>query len=236
MRCGFFKHFSFQMGCRTDPTFPPFKSYRLKCVQNQIRKTKILPSEVRQFRQEQISKAPEFDKRHKNGLVINEDIDSKVNSNKEMMRANKKLYRCRRCRVILFTQAGVLPHREGEALTWESLLEEREAAESAAAVAAEAEAADSADSNGDNLILDYALQRPAECKHGVFVEPVRWMEAAFRGVSGRLCCSRCGGKLGAFSWSCEVMCACGAVASPGFVVHLSRVDVCTMLKEVEADV
>ncbi len=75
-------------------------------------------------------------------------------------------------------------------------------------------------------------QTTSECRQGVFVEPARWMEHAFLSVSGRLCCQRCSSKLGHFSWNGEVRCACGCVASPGFVVNLGRVDVCTMLKDV----
>ena len=39
-----------RMKCRVDPTDKAFKCYRLECIQNQILRTKILPAEIRVFK------------------------------------------------------------------------------------------------------------------------------------------------------------------------------------------
>ena len=39
-----------RMRCRVDPTDKAYKCYRLECIQNQILRTKILPAEIRVFR------------------------------------------------------------------------------------------------------------------------------------------------------------------------------------------
>ena len=39
-----------RMKCRVDPTDKAYKCYRLECIQNQILRTKILPAEIRVFR------------------------------------------------------------------------------------------------------------------------------------------------------------------------------------------
>ena len=39
-----------RMRCRVDPADKAYKCYRLECIQNQILRTKILPAEIRVFR------------------------------------------------------------------------------------------------------------------------------------------------------------------------------------------
>ena len=39
-----------RMRCRVDPSDKAYKCYRLECIQNQILRTKILPAEIRVFR------------------------------------------------------------------------------------------------------------------------------------------------------------------------------------------
>ena len=82
-----------------------------------------------------------------------------------------------------------------------------------------------------------------QCRQGIFVEPMKWMgskNSAF--VNGgtateKILCERCNSKVGAFGWLNSVPCPCGVVMGPpGFFIQMSRVDRCTMVKEVEASI
>lgn len=53
-------------------------------------------------------------------------------------------------------------------------------------------------------------------------------------VESRLHCLKCDNKLGTFSWEGSVSCGCGGSMAPGFLLNLSRIDKCTMRKDVEA--
>ena len=72
------------------------------------------------------------------------------------------------------------------------------------------------------------------CKNGIFLEPLQWMSPCQSVSENKLHCAKCGSKLGSFAWDTPIKCACGASMAPGFHINLSRVDKCTMHKEIEA--
>ena len=90
-----------------------------------------------------------------------------------------------------------------------------------------------------NKDIDYSEQ----CKQGIFVEPMKWMgsrNAAFvngDAISEKLYCEKCSSKIGGFAWSKSIACSCGIeMGPPGFYIQISRVDRCTMIKEVEVSI
>ena len=90
-----------------------------------------------------------------------------------------------------------------------------------------------------NKDIDY----PEQCKQGIFVEPMKWMgsrNTAFvngDSISEKLYCEKCNSKIGGFAWSKSIVCSCGIeMGPPGFYIQISRVDRCTMIKEVEVSI
>ena len=82
-----------------------------------------------------------------------------------------------------------------------------------------------------------------QCKQGIFVEPMKWMGSKnpefINGdaTSEKLYCEKCNSKIGGFAWSKSIVCSCGIeMGPPGFYIQMSRVDRCTMIKEVEASI
>ena len=93
----------------------------------------------------------------------------------------------------------------------------------------------------DQLINDVELFE--QCKQGIFVEPMKWMggrnPAFINGDSSseKLHCEKCKTKIGGFAWSNTIACPCGIeIGPPGFYIQMSRVDRCTMIKEIEASI
>lgn len=161
----------------------------MTCIHNQLKHTKILPSEVRLFR-DACSAPP--------GSNTKEIIKS------GSLQRDGAMFRCKKCRIILASQACVLPHYPG-----------------------------SGNINWTDFISFNRVDYP--CKQGIFLEPLKWMSNAFVEMSDRLLCAKCGHKLGSFSWNDSVSCGCSKKMLPGFWINMARVDKCTMLKEVEAD-
>lgn len=193
-----------RMKCRVDPTDKAFKCYRLECIQNQILRTKILPAEIRVFKDQG------FDPNADVQPFMTSERRNRASANK--IRTSGPLFRCRKCRMVLASHASVLPHRSGASTPdWRELLESRQ-----------------------QKVDDQEMEK--ECKNGIFVEPMRWMTRAFATVADRIHCARCNAKLGSFSWNGAVKCGCGGQMTPGFVMSLSRLDKCPMLKEVEANI
>lgn len=83
----------YKMGCKLDPGHKAYKHYKLKCIQNRVKHTKILPPDVKEF-----------------GHVSNDP------------RTDGALYRCRKCRQILATQSSILPHYPKQRQSWTKIL------------------------------------------------------------------------------------------------------------------
>lgn len=156
------------------------------------------------------------------------------------------VYRCRKCRSILATADNIIPHgnihsnhKNGtRILTWQMKLNEYLQGQ-----------------QNNEYLQDDAIQfheenagqrnNIDECKQGIFVEPMKWMgcrilaTVAANDASSwdKLNCGKCNAKVGTFAWQRAISCACGlAIAPPGFLINASRVDRCTMLKDVEASI
>lgn len=65
-------------------------------------------------------------------------------------------------------------------------------------------------------------QTGGTCSNVYLHEPAEWMDLS-GGNADRVCCPKCGSKLGSYSWSGS-QCPCGTWVVPSFGVHGSRVD------------
>ena len=127
------------------------------------------------------------------------------------------IYKCKKCRFPLASSENVLPHWPQEATTWSQMLNKMMVCES---------------TEESQMIVKSHFD--ASCKNGIYLEPLLWMNPCQSISESKLHCGKCGTKLGSFSWDSAIKCACGASMSPGFHINLSRVDKCTMHKEIEA--
>lgn len=172
-----------RMAFKLDPNFKPYKLYRLVCIHNNVKQTKILPP--------------------KNLLFQTENNLKQLETKSEP--PIETVYRCKKCRTILGSSRNVLPHSAKQHPTWFSL-------------------------------LDWDSRRSVECRQGVFMEPIAstMSKVCQTASESRLHCLKCDNKLGTFSWEGPVSCGCGGSMVPGFLLNLSRIDKCTMRKDVEA--
>lgn len=199
------------MGCRLDySASKAFKLYRLQAIHERVKVAGILP------RREEMIGGPASP-----GLSTPTSTNSTCEAS--LKPKFQTTYKCKKCRTALVGLKDVLPHIKGQSATCETLL----------AFDARAKASQSDGENVDEKKL-------VECRNGIFVAPVRWMNGLFvtngkSGLSEKLRCPNCQSKIGSFSWVGRVPCACGGGIAPGFIINLSKVDKCTMFKDVEAD-
>nr|XP_056704270.1 dual specificity protein phosphatase 12 [Euleptes europaea] len=159
-----------KMGCEVDVTSVLYKQYRLQKVIEKYPELQVLPREVFAADPSAGHQTPSYE----------------------------PLYKCRKCRRLLFQSSSILTHMEGKG----------------PAAFAHKRLPDPA-----------SFQRggPSTCT-SYFVEPVQWMEPALLGVlEGQLLCPKCSSKLGSFHWHGE-QCSCGHWVTPAFQIHKSRVD------------
>ncbi|XP_063150713.1 dual specificity protein phosphatase 12 [Candoia aspera] len=168
-----------KMGCKVDVNSTIYKQYRLKNITENCSEMEDLPGNVFAVDPNTVHQIP------------NHDV----------------LYRCRKCRRLLFRSSSILPHDEGKgpaAFAHKKISEPR-----------------SFGHRGQTNCTSY------------FIEPVQWMEAALLGVlEGQLLCPKCTSKLGSFHWDGE-QCSCGHWVTPAFQIHKNRVDEVKKLPNVE---
>ncbi|XP_068664438.1 probable inactive dual specificity protein phosphatase-like At4g18593 [Aristolochia californica] len=112
----------------------------------------------------------------------------------------QKVFRCKRCRRIVAAQENVVPHKQGEG---EKCFKWKK--------------------RDDQLEVD----KKPECS-SIFVEPLKWMEAAQEGtLEEKLQCMGCKARLGSFNWA-GMQCSCGTWVNPAFQLHKSRIDECAL--------
>ncbi|CAG9460130.1 unnamed protein product [Pedinophyceae sp. YPF-701] len=102
--------------------------------------------------------------------------------------------RCRKCRRVLATGTSILPPQEAAGAGGGGFRYRRRPA---------------ADTGRDESSL--------------FLEPMRWMEGIVGETQGKICCPKCGARLGHFNWA-GLQNTAGAWVTPGFQIHRSRVD------------
>ncbi|XP_077202005.1 dual specificity protein phosphatase 12 [Paroedura picta] len=159
-----------QMGCEVDVTSVLYKQYRLQKVTEKYPELQYLPQDVFAADPNTVRETP----------------------------VHETLYKCRKCRRLLFQGSSILTHPEGKG----------------PAAFAHKRLSDPASfqRRGQSACTSY------------FVEPVQWMEPALLGVlEGQLLCPKCSSKLGSFHWHGE-QCSCGHWVTPAFQIHKSRVD------------
>merc|ERR1712223_1858550 len=143
------------------------------------------------------------------------DSSNSPNGNKGLP-SRQTQYKCKKCRFTLAASNNVLPHWPGDTITWSKLMNKMLECESA--------------EETQNIVRS----KYVDCKNGIFLEPLKWMEVCNSVSESRLFCAKCGSKLGTYSWDSAIKCPCGASMAPGFFVNLNRVDKCTMHKDIEA--
>ncbi|XP_058025884.1 dual specificity protein phosphatase 12 isoform X4 [Ahaetulla prasina] len=159
-----------KMGCKVDVSSTIYKQYRLKNITENCPETGSLPGHVFAIDPNTVHQIP------------NHDI----------------LYRCRKCRRLLFRSSSILPHDEGKG---PAAFAHKKVSEPGPLGRA-----------GQSNCTSY------------FIEPVQWMKAALLGVlEGQLLCPKCTSKLGSFHWHGE-QCSCGHWVTPAFQIHKNRVD------------
>ncbi|XP_048338758.1 dual specificity protein phosphatase 12 [Sphaerodactylus townsendi] len=159
-----------KMGCKVDVTSVLYKLYRLQKVTEKYPELQNLPRDVFAADPNTGHRTPTYE----------------------------PLYKCRKCRRLLFQSSSILTHTEGKGPA--AFVHKR-------------------------LPDPASFQRggPSTCT-SYFVEPVQWMEPALLGVlEGQLLCPKCSSKLGSFHWHGE-QCSCGHWVTPAFQIHKSRVD------------
>ncbi|XP_078739989.1 dual specificity protein phosphatase 12 [Lampetra fluviatilis] len=145
------------------------------------------------------------------------------------------LYRCRRCRRCLFRGSSVLAHEPGDSSfssssstfptgpTGPSGLTGPTGPSGLTGPSGPSGRTGPSDPSGLTGPSGPSGRVPGACT-SLFVEPIRWMEAALVGVlEAPLQCPKCVCKVGAFSWRGE-RCSCGQWVTPSFQIHRSRVD------------
>ncbi|XP_005104717.1 dual specificity protein phosphatase 12 [Aplysia californica] len=113
----------------------------------------------------------------------------------------ESVYKCRKCRAMLFHKKDLTCHNEGDgeaAFDWRSKIPASQRPES---------------SNHEHV---------PECKISLFVEVLPWMENV-SSDSGKLHCPKCFCKIGSYVWHGE-KCPCGAWVTPAFHIDSKKVD------------
>ncbi|PKI50833.1 dual specificity protein phosphatase 12-like [Punica granatum] len=127
------------------------------------------------------------------------ELSSEVKTLQNGQTDHMLVYRCKKCRRIVASQANVVGHVPGEG---ESSFEWHKRRSG----------------NPFNRDDEY------ECS-SVFVEPLRWMKSVEEGaMEGKLSCAHCDARLGYFNWS-GIQCSCGSWITPAFQLHKSRIDI-----------
>ena len=121
-------------------------------------------------------------------------------------------------------------------LKWESMLEEYFDIKTIDSRRIESNSTSRQNKNSDVDLFD-------QCKQGIFVEPMKWMgnknPEFINGdtTSEKLYCEKCNSKISGFAWLKSIPCSGGInMGPPGFYIQMSRIDRCTMIKEVEASI
>lgn len=178
---------------------------------------------------------------HSTSSVKRQDINTRPNT-LGLKSARKKscvAYRCRKCRFVLASEENIFSHSHKNCIdkgtvqiTWQSMLDRY------------LNDRDGPGPDHDTNLSswnDSCSNKP--CDKGIFVEPMKWMgsrnESFIKGgiSSEKIYCEKCNSKVGAFAWVNSVSCPCGTfMGPPGFLLQMSRVDRCSMIKEVEASI
>lgn len=209
------------MNYTIDPNNKKYKIYRLRLAAEKIRLAHLLPSNFMDL----IKPDP---------ALIYRDPESTV-------------YRCRKCRRILFSKSNRITHTERNT-SYESPVHNETEGTSSQPIAnylvLQEQAAFSdpveflADkvrsaSFSDKSSSDKEKETPRVCNKMFFVEPITWMNPGVcNNVQGRLYCPKCKSKLGSFNWVMASKCPCGSTVSPAFYLVPSKVEYSTIVQNI----
>uniref|UniRef100_A0A8D9A3F3 Dual specificity protein phosphatase 12 n=1 Tax=Cacopsylla melanoneura TaxID=428564 RepID=A0A8D9A3F3_9HEMI len=182
-----------RMHCALDLNFPPYKLYRLKKLSQIVKDVRLVPSSQCEL----IKTDP--------GLASN--------------RPNPNVYKCKKCRRVLFTVNNTLGHNRGEKFTWKTVTDTPHSGAAGTGVA--------------GVGADRETQ---PCADKIFIEPLAWMKDVKICPSGKLTCPRCNFKLGSYSWIDYCVCTCGTKIFPFFYATPSKIDFDNVVKNVQVTV
>lgn len=215
------------MRCKLDKSFLPYKLYKLTQIHQQVKQAKILPAQVKKSLQNSSTNSKTSPEAPSLSSTPNSDVSSGGGTNTSSPNGNKGLpsrqtqYKCKKCRFTLAGSNNVLPHWSEKEITWSKLMNKMLESESV-------------EETRNIVRSSHSSSKHDDCKNGIFLEPLQWMEVCNSVSESRLFCAKCGSKLGTYSWDAAIKCPCGASMAPGFFINLNRVDKCTMHKDIEA--
>ncbi|KAL8597520.1 hypothetical protein ACOMHN_033391 [Nucella lapillus] len=134
--------------------------------------------------------------------------------------ATDVVYKCRKCRRVLFLSTALMPHMKGQG---ESAFDWRSKATSHQQKATSDLCEDGEGRRGGGGGGEEEEEEGERCEMSLFVEPMVWMKGQIETVEGKLACSKCKAKLGSFVWYGK-RCPCGAWVAPAFHIQNSKVD------------
>ncbi|RDD45398.1 Dual specificity protein phosphatase 12 [Trichoplax sp. H2] len=159
-----------KLNCKIKPSDAEYRNYQL---QNTARMYTVLGD---------VSKVKSFIRSSHHGLLN-----------------GKIVYKCRKCRSLLYSENNILTHSIGTgqgAFKWRK----RNA------------------KNNNNQQHDVSV-----CS-SYFIQPLPWMESVIVGnVEGKLSCPKCSNRIGSFNWAGS-QCSCGAWITPSFQIHRNKID------------
>ncbi|GBG81190.1 hypothetical protein CBR_g31863 [Chara braunii] len=133
------------------------------------------------------------------------------------------LYRCRKCRSVVASGENLLPHDPGEGPTEVNRWQKKGAPQQYSVGRARSAGVVRTTVLGESPASGKQLMSCGECS-SIFVEPLEWMTGVTDGErGGKLSCHKCSARLGSFDWG-GLHCSCGALVSPAFQLHKSRID------------
>lgn len=158
------------MASRVDKTHPVYKQYRLQLLAHQIQSQQYGTKDL---------------------------LSTLIEELKHPSSSDNKSYKCRKCRLALFSGTSLIAHEPGSgqlSFKWHK--------------------------QDCNTVDDSSN---TQCT-SLFIEPVGWMLPLLEGtVDGKLPCPKCNGRLGSFNWA-GMQCSCGKWVTPAFQIHKNRVD------------
>ncbi|XP_017298408.1 dual specificity protein phosphatase MPK-4 isoform X4 [Diaphorina citri] len=169
-----------RMRMTLDLNFTPYKLYKLKRLSQIVKDVRLVPSSY--------------------GELIK--ADPGLTSN----RPNPNVYKCKKCRRVLFTLNNIFAHNRGVKFTWKCQ-------------------EDGVPPSDSEL-----------CKEKIFIEPLVWMKDVKTCPSGKLTCPRCNFKLGSYSWIDYCICNCRTKIFPFFYITPSKIDFDIVVKNVQVTV
>ncbi|XP_076454666.1 dual specificity protein phosphatase 12-like [Babylonia areolata] len=161
--------------------------------------------------------------RSKSGFRKDQLLSSIYRPESSPSAATGTVYKCRKCRRVLFQSDALMPHTKGDwasAYDWHSKMPSSQRPQQRTL---DAPGKENGDESTGGTGEGEGGGRGEKCEMSLFVEPMAWMKGQVETVEGKLACPKCSAKLGSFVWYGE-RCPCGAWVAPAFHIQTGKVD------------